>query len=265
MAREEAIDLMIVSLGFGAFDGLRLCSQVRSHERTRNLPILLIADPDDRPKVLRGLELGVNDYLTRPIDRNELLARVRDQRPPEALRGSTAPVRAAIDRDGALRPADRAQQSPLARAPPAGDDRNRAPERRAADHDGSRHRPFQARERHLWSRRRRSRAQGLCRSAARDRSERRPHLPSGWGGIRRRDAGRRHEPSGADRGTRAPQPQRAAKFAVDGAAGSVSITVSIGLAEWRENWDSAELYRRADRALYLSKSAGRNRVTQDAA
>ena len=77
MAREEAIDLMIVSLGSGAFDGLRLCSQVRSHQRTRILPILLIADADDRPKVLRGLELGVNDYLTRPIDRNELLARVR--------------------------------------------------------------------------------------------------------------------------------------------------------------------------------------------
>ncbi len=126
MAREEAIDLMIVSLGFGAFDGLRLCSQVRSHERTRNLPILLIADPDDRPKVLRGLELGVNDYLTRPIDRNELLARVQDQHPSETLRGSTAPVRAAIDRDGALRRADRAQQSPFARAPPAGNDRNRA-------------------------------------------------------------------------------------------------------------------------------------------
>ena len=56
---------------------MRLCSQARSHERTRNLPILIIADPDDRPKVLRGLELGVNDYLTRPIDRNELLARVK--------------------------------------------------------------------------------------------------------------------------------------------------------------------------------------------
>jgi two-component system, cell cycle response regulator len=77
VARAETIDLMIVSLGSGAFDGLRLCSQARSHERTRNLPLLLIADPDDRPNVLRGLELGVNDYLTRPIDRNELLARVR--------------------------------------------------------------------------------------------------------------------------------------------------------------------------------------------
>jgi two-component system cell cycle response regulator len=77
MAREEEIDLMIVGLGLGGFDGLRLCSRARSHERTRNLPILLIADPEDRPKVLRGLELGVNDYLTRPIDRNEVLARVR--------------------------------------------------------------------------------------------------------------------------------------------------------------------------------------------
>ena len=49
------------------------------------------------------------------------------------------------------------------------------------------------------------------------------------------------------------------------AGGSVSITVSIGLAEWRGECDSNELYRRADRALYVSKSAGRNRVTQDAA
>jgi two-component system, cell cycle response regulator len=49
------------------------------------------------------------------------------------------------------------------------------------------------------------------------------------------------------------------------AAGSVSITVSIGLANLRGEQDSADLYRRADRALYRSKSAGRNRVTLDAA
>ena len=64
---------------------------------------------------------------------------------------------------------------------------------------------------------------------------------------------------------RARRTTESREFLVDGAAGSVSITVSIGLAEWRENWNHAELYRRADRALYLSKSAGRNRVTQDAA
>ena len=76
-ASDENADLLIVTLSSGPFDGLRLCSQARLHERTRNLPILLIAGREDRQKVLRGLELGANDYLSRPVDRNELLARVR--------------------------------------------------------------------------------------------------------------------------------------------------------------------------------------------
>src|SRR4249920_3713705 len=72
-------DLIIVSLSLQAADGLRLCSQVRSLDRARHLPILIIAEPgDDRP-LLRGLDMGVNDYVVRPIDPNELLARVRTQ------------------------------------------------------------------------------------------------------------------------------------------------------------------------------------------
>lgn len=78
-AAENPYDLVIVSLGLTNYDGLRLCSQLRSLERTRGLPLLTIADLEDRPKVLRGLDLGVNDYLMRPIDRNELIARVRTQ------------------------------------------------------------------------------------------------------------------------------------------------------------------------------------------
>ena len=70
---------MVVALTLANFDALRLCSQLRSLERTRALPILLIADPEDRPRILRGLDLGVNDYILRPIDRNELVARVRTQ------------------------------------------------------------------------------------------------------------------------------------------------------------------------------------------
>ncbi|MFT4097796.1 MAG: PleD family two-component system response regulator [Rhodoblastus sp.] len=78
-AAENSYDLIIVSLGLSNYDGLRLCSQLRSLERTRGLPILTIADLEDRPRILRGLDLGVNDYLVRPIDRNELVARVRTQ------------------------------------------------------------------------------------------------------------------------------------------------------------------------------------------
>lgn len=78
-AAESDYDLVIISLSLANIDGLRLCSQLRSLDRTRQLPILVIADPDDKPRLLRGLDLGVNDYLLRPIDRNELLARVRTQ------------------------------------------------------------------------------------------------------------------------------------------------------------------------------------------
>jgi two-component system cell cycle response regulator len=78
-ATEGNYDLVIVSLGLKDFDGLRLCSQIRSLERTRNVPILAIAEADNNARLVRGLEIGVNDYLIRPVDRNEMLARVRTQ------------------------------------------------------------------------------------------------------------------------------------------------------------------------------------------
>jgi two-component system cell cycle response regulator len=78
-AAEGNYDLLLVSLGLQNFDGLRLCSQVRSLERTRNTPILAVAEPDNNARLVRGLEIGVNDYLIRPIDKNEMLARVRTQ------------------------------------------------------------------------------------------------------------------------------------------------------------------------------------------
>ena len=75
--RRGNYDLLIVSLGLEKYDGLRLCSQARSLERTRQLPILAISDADNNARLLRGLEIGVNDYLLRPVDKNELLARAR--------------------------------------------------------------------------------------------------------------------------------------------------------------------------------------------
>jgi two-component system cell cycle response regulator len=76
---EGNYELVIVSLGLKDFDGLRLCSQLRSLERMRSMPILAIAEPDNNARLVRGLEIGVNDYLVRPIDKNEMLARVRTQ------------------------------------------------------------------------------------------------------------------------------------------------------------------------------------------
>jgi two-component system cell cycle response regulator len=72
-------DLVVVSLGMRGFDGLRLCSQLRSLPEGRNVPILGVVSDGDRRKLTQALEMGVNDYLTRPVDKNELVARVRTQ------------------------------------------------------------------------------------------------------------------------------------------------------------------------------------------
>lgn len=77
-AHVEGADLVIVSLGEDD-DPLRLCSLLRSNESSRQLPILLIDDEEDVARLIKALELGVNDYIVRPIDDNELLARVRTQ------------------------------------------------------------------------------------------------------------------------------------------------------------------------------------------
>jgi two-component system cell cycle response regulator len=76
---EGKYDLLLVSLDLQSFDGLRLVGQVRSLERTRHLPILLLTEPGDDARVLRGLDLGANDYVLRAADKNELIARVRTQ------------------------------------------------------------------------------------------------------------------------------------------------------------------------------------------
>jgi two-component system, cell cycle response regulator len=91
-------ELVIISLEQDRFDGLRLCSQLRSFEATRQTPILILVDPDDQQLLLRALDMGVNDYLMRPVDKQELMARVNTQvkrwRYTEQLRSS---VKASIE------------------------------------------------------------------------------------------------------------------------------------------------------------------------
>ncbi len=72
-------ELALVSMSLDGFDPLRVCSQVRTVEQSRNLPIILMADPADKPRVVRALDLGINDFIHRPVERNELMARARTQ------------------------------------------------------------------------------------------------------------------------------------------------------------------------------------------
>ncbi len=78
-AREKNYDLIIVSLTMRDTDGLRVYSKLRSFEETRHVPILVMVDDGNTKLLVRALEMGVNDYVVRPVDKLEFLARVKTQ------------------------------------------------------------------------------------------------------------------------------------------------------------------------------------------
>jgi two-component system cell cycle response regulator len=78
-ARGADFDLIVLNLALGSDDPLRLASRLRAEDSTRETPLLLIADAEHREKLLRGFDLGANDYVMRPVDENELRARARNQ------------------------------------------------------------------------------------------------------------------------------------------------------------------------------------------
>ncbi|NMM44246.1 PleD family two-component system response regulator [Rhodospirillaceae bacterium KN72] len=72
-------ELVIINLRLAAGDALRLCSHIRAAESTRHTPLLLTVEEDDTNRLTKALDIGINDYLIKPIDKQELLARVRTQ------------------------------------------------------------------------------------------------------------------------------------------------------------------------------------------
>lgn len=85
-------DVIIVSALLSDVDGLRLATQVKGREEIRHVPVLMLVDEDDQRSMLKGLEIGINDYLRVPVDKNEMIARIKTQirrkKYQEALRNS---------------------------------------------------------------------------------------------------------------------------------------------------------------------------------
>jgi two-component system cell cycle response regulator len=73
------VDLVVLNLTAKAFDALRWVAQLRTHETTRQRPVLAIINADERKVMLKALELGVNDVVPRPVDMLELRARAKTQ------------------------------------------------------------------------------------------------------------------------------------------------------------------------------------------
>lgn len=77
--KTNVFDMIMVSLNLEGEDGLRLCSYFKSNEATRATPIVMISEDKDIERIAQGLEMGAHDYVVRPVDRNEVIARTRSQ------------------------------------------------------------------------------------------------------------------------------------------------------------------------------------------
>ena len=89
----EKPDLVILDLMMPELPGMEVCGRIRRQETTASLPIIMLTAKSDPVDKILGLEIGADDYITKPFHVRELIARVR-----AVLRRSERPNDADVDR-----------------------------------------------------------------------------------------------------------------------------------------------------------------------
>ncbi len=74
---EKNFDLIILDIMMPGMSGLEVCEKIRKKNKFREIPIIFLSANTDKDTILRGFDLGGQDYITKPFDARELLARVR--------------------------------------------------------------------------------------------------------------------------------------------------------------------------------------------
>jgi two-component system cell cycle response regulator len=75
--QQEKIDLIVLDILLPGIDGFEVCRRLKNKEQTRNIQIVAITSLRDLESKIRGIELGADDYLVKPINRHELGVRVK--------------------------------------------------------------------------------------------------------------------------------------------------------------------------------------------
>ena len=76
-ARDEAFDLIVLDLMLPGIDGLEVTKKLKANEKTQNTPIVMLTAKGEEADIVTGLELGADDYITKPFSPRVLIARVR--------------------------------------------------------------------------------------------------------------------------------------------------------------------------------------------
>ena len=113
----EAFDVILLDIMMPGIDGLEVLKTVRETRGAADLPIIMATARDDSEDIVAALKLGANDYVTKPLDFQVVLARVQTQLALKRSRDALAAAHDRMKRD--LEAAARVQQAQLPSKPPA--------------------------------------------------------------------------------------------------------------------------------------------------
>ena len=77
-ARKEKPELIVLDLMMPGRDGMTVCKDLRSHGKTKRIPILMLTALGDTDHKIKGLEMGADDYMSKPFSPKELVLRVKN-------------------------------------------------------------------------------------------------------------------------------------------------------------------------------------------
>ena len=92
MCRQQLPNIVVLDIMLPDMDGYDVCRQLRSNLRTKHIPILFLTQKDERSDKIHGLELGADDYITKPFDVEELKLRVKNAMARAAYESLTNPT-----------------------------------------------------------------------------------------------------------------------------------------------------------------------------
>ncbi|MCG8685499.1 MAG: response regulator transcription factor [Desulfobacterales bacterium] len=93
IAKQSAPDLMVLDLMLPGIDGLEVTRYLKNNDTTSEIPIVMLTAKGEESDIVTGLELGANDYMSKPFSPRELTARIRAILRRRAKNSTEAPVR----------------------------------------------------------------------------------------------------------------------------------------------------------------------------
>ena len=79
IATSQPVDIILLDVMMPEMDGFQVCEALRQNPRTAEIPVILLTAKDDMETRVVGMRLGVSEFLTKPINKTELFARLKAQ------------------------------------------------------------------------------------------------------------------------------------------------------------------------------------------